>query len=158
MTKIHLIDAGSKAAKVLDRQEKALSRIVAFALVDQENGESLGSITGRYPKDGAGVLHLWLRLPAVSPCEGKAGGCGYNKMQAALYDVGEALDKEARRTLALEKEYMGRNTKEGRAMAGRICRARITAESIRDCFLEQSGESDLVARLAAQKINMIRVI
>lgn len=145
----------AQANAILDREEKAMSRIVAFALVDTATGESLGKITGSYPKDGAGNLRLWLRLPLIPPIEGKAGGGGYNKMQAALYDLGEKLGGQLPFVLLAEKENMEAGKKE---TAARYTYARITAAAVQAALVDQKNLSDFEKLLKAEKINLIQVI
>lgn len=151
-----------KTKAILDRQEKAFRGLVVFALIEQSGGvsqgESVGVITARYPKDGAGVLRVWVQLPLIPPIEGTAGGGGYNKMQAALYDAGESLGRELLYIRQLESDYMAKG-ESGKCEAARLNRARLNGEAIQAALVDQTnGESDLTARLAAQKINLIRVV
>lgn len=85
-----------------NQYDKATSRLAVFVLADKEK-EIIGNILASYPKDGAGNLTVFIRILGLPLVRGKAGGYGYDKLGAAMYEAGLALNN---RITAMEKENL----------------------------------------------------
>lgn len=72
-------------AKVYEAFDKKFSKVSAYAVMS--DGEYAGKIVINYPKDGAGRLHVFVHEFGYEMITGFAGGCGYDKVGAALQDA-----------------------------------------------------------------------
>lgn len=80
--------------KKIDKATESLSVIV----VQDKEKNIAGKIIFKFPKDGAGRLHVFVQEYGNAPIHGYVGGYGYDKRGGALFDAYDkakkAYDKE----------------------------------------------------------------
>lgn len=74
---------------VYDKHSKAFQHVSAYVIV--KDGNQVGSIAYKFPKDGAGRLTCFLHFNGYAMVTGFAGGCGYDKKSAALESAASKL-------------------------------------------------------------------
>ncbi len=72
---------------IYDQHEKAFANVSAYVLL--KNGQQIGKVAFKYPKDGAGRLTCYLHIHGLKMVKGFAGGYGYDKTSAAFYDAAQ---------------------------------------------------------------------
>lgn len=75
--------------KIYDQHRAAFANVSAFVVVHK--GERVGTIAFKFPRDGAGRLYAYVHWLGTEMVRGSAGGYGYDKRGASLYDAGKKL-------------------------------------------------------------------
>lgn len=75
--------------KIYDQHVAAFQYVSAYVLMN--DGEQIGKIAFKFPKDGAGRLYCYFHLIGSEMTRGYAGGYGYDKKSAAICDAIEKL-------------------------------------------------------------------
>lgn len=84
---------------VYDKQAKHFSQVSAYVIIDNE-GNQKGTMTVKYPKDGAGKLYLYLHLHGSEMVQVSVSGCGFDKLSVA---VQKAADQYVKQNLGNDK-------------------------------------------------------
>ena len=63
-------------------RDAAFSNVSAYAIL--HNGAAIGSVSLKFPKDGAGRLYAYVHLLGAEMVRGSSTGYGYDKATAAL--------------------------------------------------------------------------
>ena len=77
---------------VYDKLDKHFSQVSAWVIVN-EQGEQVGKMAAKYPKDGMGKLYLYLHLYGSEMVCESVSGCGFDKLSVAIQNAGSALVK-----------------------------------------------------------------
>lgn len=75
---------------VYEKHDKAFSNVSAYAIV--KDGQLVGKIAYKFPKDGAGRLVCFLHFHGYEMVTGYAGGYGYDKRSASLEAAADHKD------------------------------------------------------------------
>lgn len=67
---------------IYDQHAKAFSQVNAWVVL--KNGEQVGTVTIKYPKDGAGRLWAYVHIIGLEMARDFASGYGYDKRSAAV--------------------------------------------------------------------------
>ena len=78
---------------VYDKHAKHFSQVSAYVIIDSE-GDQKGTMSIKYPKDGAGKLYLYLHLYGSQMVQVSVSGCGFDKLSVAVQKAAEAYTKE----------------------------------------------------------------
>lgn len=78
---------------VYDKFDKHFSQVSAWVIVN-EQGEQVGKMAAKYPKDGMGKLYLYLHLYGSEMVQVNVSGCGFDKLSVAIQKAAEAYTKE----------------------------------------------------------------
>lgn len=78
--------------KIYQKIDKATELVSVIAVQDKDKNIT-GKIIFKFPKDGAGRLHVFIQEYGNAPIHGYAGGWGYDKKGAALYDAYDKAKK-----------------------------------------------------------------
>ena len=78
---------------VYDKHAKHFSQVSAYVIIDSE-GTQKGTMSIKYPKDGAGKLYLYLQLHGSTMVQVSVSGCGFDKLSVAIQKAAEAYTKE----------------------------------------------------------------
>lgn len=73
---------------IYDQHDAAFKSVQAFVIV--KDGEKIGKVAIKFPKDGANRLYAYVHIHGAPMVRAYAGGCGYDKSTAA---VQEAISK-----------------------------------------------------------------
>ena len=68
---------------VYDKFDKHFALVSAWLIVN-EQGEQVGKMSAKYPKDGMGKLYLYLHLYGSEMVQVSVSGCGFDKLSAAI--------------------------------------------------------------------------
>lgn len=68
--------------KIYEQFDAATRNICAYAIL--KDGEPIGRVVLKYPKDGAGRLYAYVQVYGAPMVRGWAGGYGYDKATAAV--------------------------------------------------------------------------
>ena len=72
------------------QHDTAFANVSAFVIV--KDGERVATLAFKYPRDGAGRLYAYLHWIGSPMVRGYAGGYGYDKRSAAVYDAARRID------------------------------------------------------------------
>ena len=78
---------------VYEKNAKHFELVRAYAIVNAE-GEHVGLLNCKYPKDGLGKLYVYLHLFSSTMKVTTVSGCGYDKLGAALYKLATTYAKD----------------------------------------------------------------
>ena len=92
-----------KETNIYRQHEAAFPRVSAFVVIDK-NKERVATIAFHFPKDGAGKLYCYLHVIGITMVRGYAGGYGYDKKSAAIYDASEKLELQSGALDELERD------------------------------------------------------
>jgi hypothetical protein len=67
---------------IYDQHRAAFSNVSAFVIL--KNGELIGRVAIKFPRDGAGRLFAYVHILGFEMTRGYAGGGGYDKRSAAV--------------------------------------------------------------------------
>lgn len=76
--------------KVYEQHSTAFRHASAYVVMHGKN--LIGTVAIKYPRDGAGRLYAYVHPMGVPMVRGYAGGYGYDKQTAAVYDAMRKLD------------------------------------------------------------------
>lgn len=76
--------------KIYDQHCAAFKNVSAFCLT--LNGENIGNVAFKFPRDGAGRLYCYLHVYGLQMIRGHANGYGYDKKSAAFIHAAHKLD------------------------------------------------------------------
>ena len=68
---------------VYDKFDKHFAQVSAWVIVN-EQGEQVGKMGAKYPKDGMGKLYLYLHLYGSEMVQVSVSGCGFDKLSVAI--------------------------------------------------------------------------
>jgi len=80
-------------SEIYQQHTNAFSNVSAYVLMNE--GEQIGKIAFKFPKDGAGRLWCYFHLHGVEMSRGYAGGYGYDKRSAAAQNAIENMKRYA---------------------------------------------------------------
>lgn len=75
--------------EVYAQHDAAFANVAAYVIL--HNGERVASIAFKFPRDGAGRLYVYVHWIGTEMVRGYAGGYGYDKRSAALYNAAKKL-------------------------------------------------------------------
>lgn len=78
---------------VYDKFDKHFALVSAWVIVNDQ-GEQVGKMSAKYPKDGIGKLYLYLHLHGLEMVQVSVSGCGFDKLSVAIQKAAEAYTKE----------------------------------------------------------------
>ena len=78
---------------VYDKFDKHFALVSAWVIAN-EQGEQVGKMAAKYPKDGMGKLYLYLHLYGSEMVQVSVSGCGFDKLSVAIQKAGEAYNKD----------------------------------------------------------------
>ena len=78
---------------VYDKFDKHFAQASAWVIVN-EQGEQVGKMAAKYPKDGMGKLYLYLHLHGSEMVQVSVSGCGFDKLSVVIQKAGEAYSKD----------------------------------------------------------------
>ena len=99
--------------KIYDQHNAAFSDVSAYVIL--QDGECVGSVAFKYPRDGAGRLWCYFHIFGTEMVRGYASGGGYDKRSAACES---AVEKIAEPTGAEWAKYAERVGAIKAALAG----------------------------------------
>lgn len=68
---------------VYDKFDKHFTLVSAWVIVN-EQGDQVGKMAAKYPKDGMGKLYLYLHLHGSKMVQVSVSGCGFDKLSVAI--------------------------------------------------------------------------
>lgn len=68
-------------ADIYEQHDKAFANVQAYVLL--RDGERVGTVAFKFPRDGAGRLYCYLHILGTEMVRGHANGYGYDKRSAA---------------------------------------------------------------------------
>lgn len=71
---------------VYDKFDKHFAQVSAWVIVN-EQGEQVGKMSAKYPKDGMGKLYLYLHLYGSEMVQTSVSGCGFDKLSVAIQNA-----------------------------------------------------------------------
>ena len=77
-------------SNVYDQHRAAFANVSAYVIL--ENGEHVGTVAFKYPRDGAGRLYCYFHAYGTQMVRGYAGGGGYDKHSAAAQSAASRID------------------------------------------------------------------
>ena len=77
---------------VYDKFDKQFAQTSAWVIVN-EQGEQVGKMAAKYPKDGMGKLYLYLHLHGSEMVQVSVSGCGFDKLSVAIQKAGDSYVK-----------------------------------------------------------------
>ena len=77
---------------VYDKFDKHFAQASVWVIVN-EQGEQVGKMAAKYPKDGMGKLYLYLHLYGSEMVQVSVSGCGFDKLSVAIQKAGEVYSK-----------------------------------------------------------------
>lgn len=78
---------------VYDKFDKHFALVSAWVIVN-EQGEQVGEMSAKYPKNGMGKLYLYLHLHGSEMVQVSVSGCGFDKLSVAIQKAAEAYTKD----------------------------------------------------------------
>jgi hypothetical protein len=88
-------------SKIYEQHDAAFANVSAYIIV--KNGERIAKVAFKYPRDGAGRLYAYVHVFGTEMVRGFAGGYGYDKASAAVYDASRKGEPIA--TASAPQEY-----------------------------------------------------
>ena len=76
---------------VYGKFDKHFAQVSAWVIVN-EQGEQVGKMSAKYPKDGMGKLYLYLHLYGSEMVQVNVSGCGFDKLSVAIQKAAEAYE------------------------------------------------------------------
>ena len=73
--------------------DKHFAQASAWVIVN-EQGEQVGKMSAKYPKDGIGKLYLYLHLYGSEMVQVSVPGCGFDKLSVAIQKAGDNYVKK----------------------------------------------------------------
>lgn len=89
---------------VYDKFYKHFAQVSAWVIVN-EQGEQVGKMATKYPKDGMGKLYLYLHLHGSEMVQVSVSGCGFDKLSVAIQKAAEAYTKDL--TFKNDRDFIG---------------------------------------------------
>ena len=74
---------------IYDKHRAAFDAVSAYVIV--RDGERVGTIAFKYPRDGAGRLYAYVHFHGIAMVRGGAAGGGYDKHSAACASAARAM-------------------------------------------------------------------
>lgn len=74
---------------IYDKHRAAFDAVSAYVIV--RDGERVGTIAFKYPRDGAGRLYAYVHFHGIAMVRGFAAGGGYDKHSAACASAARAM-------------------------------------------------------------------
>lgn len=90
---------------VYDKFDKHFAQVSAWVIVN-EQGEQVGKMGAKYPKDGMGKLYLYLHLYGSEMVQVSVSGCGYDKLSVAIQKAGETILKKREEKTLNETSFL----------------------------------------------------
>lgn len=90
---------------VYDKFDKHFAQVSAWVIVN-EQGEQVGKMSAKYPKDGMGKLYLYLHLHGSEMVQVSASGCGFDKLSVAIQKAGETILKKREEKTLNETSFL----------------------------------------------------
>lgn len=84
---------------VYEKHDKHFAHVSAWVILN-EQGDKVGTMSAKYPKDGIGKLYLYLHLHGTEMVQVSISGCGFDKLSVA---VQKAADTYVKKHLGAEK-------------------------------------------------------
>lgn len=78
---------------VYDKHSKHFAQVSAYVIIDSE-GTQKGTMSIKYPKDGAGKLYLYLHLHGLQMVQVSVSGCGFDKLSVAVQKAADTYVKQ----------------------------------------------------------------
>lgn len=78
---------------VYDKFDKHFAQTSAWVIVN-EQGEQVGKMGAKYPKDSMGKLYLYLYLHGSEMVQVSVSGCGFDKLSVAIQKAGDSFVKK----------------------------------------------------------------
>ena len=78
---------------VYDKFDKHFTQASAWVIVN-EQGEQVGKMAAKYPKDGMGKLYLYLHLHGSEMVQVSVSGCGFDKLSVAIQKAADSFVKK----------------------------------------------------------------
>lgn len=78
---------------VYDKHAKHFALVSAYVIIDNE-GNQKGTMSVKYPKDGAGKLYLYLHLQGSTMVQVNVSGCGFDKLSVAVQKAADTYVKQ----------------------------------------------------------------
>ena len=75
-----------------DKFDKHFAQTSAWVIVNKQ-GEQVGKMGAKYPKDGMGKLYLYLHLYGSEMVQVNVSGYGFDKLSAAIQKAGDSYVK-----------------------------------------------------------------
>ena len=72
--------------------DKQFAQASAWVIVN-EQGDQVGKMAAKYPKDGMGKLYLYLHLYGSEMVQVSVSGCGFDKLSVAVQKAGDSYVK-----------------------------------------------------------------
>lgn len=76
-----------------DKFDKHFALVSAWVIVN-EQGDQVGKMAAKYPKDGMGKLYLYLHLHGSQMVQVSVSGCGFDKLSVAVQKAAEAYTND----------------------------------------------------------------
>ena len=77
---------------VYNKFDKHFAQASAWVIVN-EQGDQVGKMAAKYPKDGMGKLYLYLHLYGSEMVQASVSGCGFDKLSVAIQKAGDSYVK-----------------------------------------------------------------
>lgn len=78
---------------VYDKHAKHFAQVSAYVIIDNECNQK-GTMSVKYPKDGAGKLYLYLHLYGSQMVQVSVSGCGFDKLSVAVKKAADTYVKQ----------------------------------------------------------------
>lgn len=78
---------------VYDKHSKHFAQVSAYVIIDNECNQK-GTMSVKYPKDGAGKLYLYLHLYGSQMVQVSVSGCGFDKLSVAVQKAADTYVKQ----------------------------------------------------------------
>ena len=86
-------DNRTPAADIYTQHDKHFQNVKAFVIT--RDGKSVGTVSIKYPKDGAGRLYAYVHVHGSPMVRGMAGGYGYSKADAAISNAAHLMELDS---------------------------------------------------------------
>lgn len=90
---------------VYDKFDKHFALVSAWVIVN-EQGEQVGKMSAKYPKDGMGKLYLYLHLYGSEMVQVSVSGCGFDKLSVAVQKAAETMLKKREEKILNETSFL----------------------------------------------------
>lgn len=91
--KLNKLKGKIMTTSVYDKHAKHFSQVSAYVIIDSE-GTQKGTMSIKYPKDGAGKLYLYLHLYGSEMVQVSVSGCGFDKRSVAVQKAADMYVKQ----------------------------------------------------------------
>ena len=78
---------------VYNKFDKHFAQASAWVIVN-EQGDQVGKMAAKYPKDSMGKLYLYLHLYGSERVQVSVSGCGFDKLSMAIQKAGDGYVKK----------------------------------------------------------------